>query len=60
MEKDLKQKDETFFHVDEENPEWIVADLGDIIVHIFTENQRKKFNLEEFLSKMATQKNQES
>lgn len=25
-----------------------MADLGDIIVHIFTENQRKKFNLEEF------------
>lgn len=60
LKKDLKQKDETFFHVDEENPEWIVADLGDIIVHIFTENQRKKFNLEEFLSKMAAQKNQES
>lgn len=60
LKKDLKQKDETFFHVDEENPEWIVADLGDIIVHIFTENQRKKFNLEEFLSKMTTQKNQES
>ena len=60
LKKELKQKGESFFHIDEENPNWIVADLGDIIVHIFTENQRKKFNLEEFLAKMAMQKNQDS
>ncbi|MDE5925331.1 MAG: RsfS/YbeB/iojap family protein, partial [Helicobacter sp.] len=28
------------------------VDLGDIIIHLFTENQRKKFNLEEFLQKL--------
>lgn len=44
--------EENFYHVDEENPHWIVADLGDIIIHLFTENQRKKFNLEEFLRKI--------
>ncbi|WP_416863156.1 RsfS/YbeB/iojap family protein [Helicobacter ganmani] len=26
--------------------------MGDIIIHLFTENQRKKFNLEEFLQKL--------
>ena len=58
MKKDLKQKGESFLNIEEENPNWIVADLGDIIIHLFTENQRKKFNLEEFLSKI-TQKSYE-
>ncbi|HJF82802.1 ribosome silencing factor [Helicobacter pullorum] len=60
LKKELKQKGESFFNIDDENPNWIVADLGDIIVHIFTENQRKKFNLEEFLSKIAMQQRLES
>ena len=60
LKKELKQKGESFFNIDDENPDWIVADLGDIIVHIFTENQRKKFNLEEFLSKIAMQQRLES
>ena len=60
LTKVLKQKGESFFNIDDENPDWIVADLGDIIVHIFTENQRKKFNLEEFLSKIAMQQRLES
>ncbi|AWI34897.1 ribosome silencing factor [Helicobacter apodemus] len=58
LKKDLKQKGESFLNIEEENPNWIVADLGDIIIHLFTENQRKKFNLEEFLSKI-TQKSYE-
>ncbi len=52
LKKQLKAKGESFFHIDEENPDWIVIDLGDIIIHLFTENQRKKFNLEEFLQKL--------
>ncbi|MDE5603700.1 MAG: ribosome silencing factor [Helicobacter sp.] len=53
LKKYLKQKGEIFLNIEEENPNWIVADLGDIIIHLFTESQRKKFNLEEFLSKIA-------
>ncbi len=49
LKDELKPKGETFYSVDEENGDWIIADLGDIMVHIFTENHRKKFNLEEFL-----------
>ena len=52
LKKELKACGEKFLHIDEENPDWIVADLGDILVHLFTENQRKKFNLEEFLITM--------
>lgn len=56
LKTELKKEGITFFNIDDENPDWIVADLGDIIVHLFTENQRKKFNLEEFLQKMAKPK----
>lgn len=56
LKKPLKEKGENFYHIDDENPDWIIADLGDIIVHIFTENQRKKFNLEEFLQKLLKEK----
>lgn len=52
LKQELKPIGESFFNIDDENADWIVADLGDIIVHIFTENQRKKFNLEEFLIKL--------
>lgn len=48
LKTDLKPEGETFLMIDE-SEDWIVADLGDILVHIFTENHRKKFNLEEFL-----------
>lgn len=40
---------EIFYHVDEESEDWIIADLGEIMVHIFTERTRARFNLEEFL-----------
>lgn len=56
LKKQLKAKGESFFHIDEENPNWIVIDLDDVIVHLFTENQRRKFNLEEFLQKILQRK----
>ncbi len=60
LKKQLKQKGVQFLHIDDENPDWIVADLGDIVVHFFTENQRKKFNLEEFLQKISEGKNSQN
>ncbi len=49
LKSELKPLGETFYAT-EESDEWIVADLGDIMIHLFTENHRKKFNLEEFLA----------
>lgn len=49
LKDELKPKGEVFYATDEDNGDWIIADLGDIMVHIFTQNHRKKFNLEEFL-----------
>lgn len=50
LKKELKANKETFYAVDENNANWIIADLGDIIIHIFTKETREKFNLEEFLN----------
>ncbi len=50
LKTELKAQGETFYSTDEDSGDWIIADLGDIMIHIFTENHRKKFNLEEFLS----------
>ncbi len=50
LKTELKANGETFYNTDEDSGDWIIADLGDIMIHIFTENHRKKFNLEEFLS----------
>lgn len=48
---DLKKglKDETFVHVEDEN-EWIVIDLGDILIHLMSSEYRSRYNIEEFIS----------
>ncbi len=48
---DLKKglNDESFLHIEDEN-EWIVIDLGDILIHLMTPEYRKRYNIEEFLS----------
>lgn len=49
--KELKDKttNEEFIRV-EDSDEWIVIDLGDILVHIMDEKTRETYNLEKFLS----------
>lgn len=49
LKTELKPRGEQFFATDEESGDWIIADIGDVMIHIFTQNHRKKFNLEEFL-----------
>ncbi|WP_104696820.1 MULTISPECIES: nicotinate (nicotinamide) nucleotide adenylyltransferase [unclassified Helicobacter] len=51
LKTELKPRGENFYAVDEESEDWIVVDLGDIMIHLFTQNHRNKFNLEEFLLK---------
>ncbi|MFV0480713.1 MAG: ribosome silencing factor [Campylobacteraceae bacterium] len=45
----LKANGESFINIDA-SPDWIVIDLGDLLIHILTENFRAKYNLEEFLT----------
>ncbi len=54
LKQDLKP-DEQFLHV-EESEEWIVVDLGDIIIHIMSASAREKYHLEEFLKEFEAKK----
>lgn len=54
IKDELRASGVKFYGVDEESENWIVIDLGGVTVHIFTENHRKKYNIEEFLDKIAT------
>nr|WP_258443833.1 nicotinate (nicotinamide) nucleotide adenylyltransferase [Helicobacter sp. 16-1353] len=56
LKNELKPQGEIFYATDEDNGDWIIADLGDIMIHIFTQNHRKKFNLEEFLTNYQNNK----
>ena len=56
LKVELKNFGEVFYGVDDENENWIVVDLGDIMIHLFTEEHRKKFDLEEFLGQIQHQK----
>jgi ribosome-associated protein len=54
LKKDLKPAEE-FLNVDISD-EWIVADLGDILVHIMTSEYRNKYDLETFLGELMKER----
>lgn len=58
LKQELKPLGEEFLHV-EESDDWIVADLGDIIIHIMSENVRLRFQLEEFLTRIESERQQQ-
>lgn len=51
IKDELKSRGARFYAIDDDIEDWIIIDLGEVIVHIFTENHRKKYNIEEFLNK---------
>ena len=53
--KDGLKPAETFNNVDESG-DWIVIDLGDILIHIMTPEYRVKYDMEKFLGDLATGK----
>ena len=52
LKKGLKP-DEHFNNIDESG-DWIVIDLGDILIHIMTPEYRTKYDMENFLSQLST------
>ena len=52
LKDELKPLGETFFHSDASD-EWVVADLGDILVHIMIPDYRQRYSLEEFLTELV-------
>ncbi len=51
LKEELKPLGFEFFGSDESD-DWIVVDLGEIIVHIMTPAYRQKYSIEEFLSEL--------
>lgn len=49
LKDDLKPEGEEFIRT-EEDGDWSIIDLGDILVHIMTEAHREKYTLDEFLT----------
>ncbi|QOR62135.1 ribosome silencing factor [Sulfurovum sp. ST-21] len=52
LKEALKPEGETFLHADTSD-EWVVADLGDILVHIMIPEYRQRYSLETFLSELV-------
>jgi ribosome-associated protein len=50
---------EKFNHVDESG-DWVVVDLGDVLIHIMTPEYRVKYDMESFLSKLSEGKEGEA
>jgi len=51
LKNELKPE-ETFNNVDESG-DWVVADLGDVLIHIMTPEYRIKYDMETFLSELG-------
>jgi ribosome-associated protein len=51
--KDELKPEETFNNVDESG-DWVVVDLGDILIHIMTPEYRTKYEMETFLSELGS------
>jgi len=58
LKNDLKPE-EAFNNIDESG-DWIVIDLGDILIHIMTPEYRVKYDMETFLSDLADGKEGEA
>lgn len=52
LKTELKPQGEEFLNSDVSD-EWVVADLGDILIHIMIPQYRQRYSLEEFLSEIA-------
>ena len=55
LKVELKPLGEEFLHVDE-SEDWVVIDLGDILIHIMTSDARQMYSLEDFLTELSAGK----
>ncbi len=49
LKDDLKPLGEEFVRTEEDNGDWTIVDLGDILIHIMTSEYREKYTLDDFL-----------
>jgi ribosome silencing factor RsfS/YbeB/iojap len=55
LKKELKPLGEEFIRT-EEDGDWTIVDLGDILIHIMTAEYREKYSLDEFLDTFTAPK----
>lgn len=55
LKTELKPLGEEFLRVDEDD-EWTIIDLGDMLIHLMSEKYREKYSLEEFLKELEDRK----
>ena len=51
LKEGLKDEGEQFLGI-ESSGDWVVCDLGDILIHLMSPEYRAKYNIEEFLNKI--------
>jgi len=56
LKKDLKEKGDEILASDVSD-DWVVADLGDILIHIMVPEYRQRYSLESFLNDLMTTQN---
>jgi len=49
LKDELKPLGEDFLRTEEDDGEWTIVDLGDILVHIMTASYREKYTIDDFL-----------
>ena len=49
LKDDLKPLGEEFLRTEEDDGEWTIVDLGDILIHVMTAAYREQYTLDEFL-----------
>ena len=52
LKEDLKPQQEEFVRIDEDE-NWTVIDLGDILIHLMTSPYREKYQLDNFLAELS-------
>lgn len=55
LKQELKPLGEEFLAVDESD-DWVVVDLGDILIHLMTSEARQTYSIEEFLAELSAGK----
>jgi len=51
LKTDLKPFGEEFLRVDDDD-NWTIIDLGDVFIHLMSEEYREKYTIEEFLNEL--------
>ncbi len=49
LKSELKSSGESFLNI-EESDDWVIIDMGDILIHLMSAEYRARYNIEEFLS----------